>query len=161
MGAHLPLFPMPASVDDVAPLPSTAGTYLLILRLEAPTWFSVGRLGEIRLGAGLYAYVGSARGPGGLRARIRRHLRPDKRPHWHIDALTAHTPVVAVWWVEAHERLECTWAQTLAALPQVGVPMAGFGASDCACRSHLFNVPAAQLDAVWEALGQPLRLVVG
>ncbi|HYA22015.1 MAG TPA: DUF123 domain-containing protein [Thermoproteota archaeon] len=38
---------------------------------------------------GLYLYVGSARGPGGLRARVARHLRRDKVRKWHIDYLTA------------------------------------------------------------------------
>ncbi len=141
-------------------LPPTPGTYMLLLQLEAPLRLSVGRLGNVRLEAGLYAYVGSARGPGGLRARVQRHLRAVKRPHWHIDALTARAPITAVWWVESSERLECTWSHTLAALPEVHEPVTGFGASDCTCRSHLFRLPAAQLGAAWEALGQPLRMVL-
>ncbi len=152
---------MPIAEEDVSSLPPKPGTYLLILHLETPARFPVGRLGHAQLEAGLYAYVGSARGPGGLRARIQRHLRRDKRPHWHIDALTMRAPIVAVWWVEAHERLECVWAQTLAALPGVAVPMVGFGASDCSCCTHLFSVPLAQVEAAWEALGQPLRLALG
>ena len=42
------------------------------------------------LAPGCYVYAGSARGPGGIRARVRRHLRPDKTPHWHIDQVTAY-----------------------------------------------------------------------
>jgi len=36
---------------------------------------------------GYYIYIGSAFGPGGVRARMLRHLRADKPKHWHIDYL--------------------------------------------------------------------------
>ena len=34
---------------------------------------------------GTHVYVGSARGPGGLRARISRHLRREKKERWHVN----------------------------------------------------------------------------
>ncbi len=66
-------------------LPGRAGTYILLVHLTCPAVLSVGRLGTYPLPAGMYAYCGSARGAGGLRARINRHLRLEKPIHWHID----------------------------------------------------------------------------
>lgn len=139
-------------IDD---LPAAPGTYLVWLRVKQPVRIAVGRLGDHALTAALYVYVGSAHGPGGLRARLRRHLRFDKIPHWHIDALTIAVPVVALWVTASSERAECVWARTLAQHPNVIAPIDGFGASDCACATHLFRVPPGQLRALWAALGQP------
>ncbi len=122
-------------------LPAAPGVYALCVPLDAPLVIRAGRLGQIPLDAGCYIYVGSAHGPGGLAARVGRHLRQEKRPHWHIDALTAAAPIVEVWWVEAAERLECAWARTLLTLPGVSAPARGFGSSDCACLAHLLRVP--------------------
>ena len=69
-------------------LPAAPGSYVLLITVAAPLTIHAGRLGAIALSPGTYAYTGSALGPGGLRARVGRHLRAEKRPHWHIDALT-------------------------------------------------------------------------
>jgi Uri superfamily endonuclease len=122
-------------------LPTAPGTYLLKLHLAAPDALQAGRLGRFTLSPGDYLYVGSAHGPGGLRARVGRHLRRDKTAHWHIDALTARAPVVAVWYDRSSRRLECRWAQALAAAPCVTIPIPRFGASDCGCAAHLFALP--------------------
>jgi Uri superfamily endonuclease len=126
--------------------PSTPGTYVLIVRVDQPLTLAVGRLGTVTLPGGHYAYVGSAHGPGGLRARLNRHLRADKPLHWHIDYLTAAAPVITIWWRASSERLECAWAQTLIARGSVPVPR--FGSSDCTCPAHLIalaetTIPAA------------------
>lgn len=138
-------------------LPAEPGTYILLMRVDAPLALTPGRLGEVVLAAGLYAYVGSAHGPGGLRARVGRHLRVEKRPHWHVDALTARAPVVEVWASASVERLECRWAAALAALPGAEGPIPGFGASDCGCPTHLLRLPADRLCEAWTVLGQPAR----
>jgi Uri superfamily endonuclease len=143
---------------DESHLPSAPGTYVLILRLDQAVALCVGRLGVFPLTPGLYAYVGSARGPGGLRARLRRHLRANKAPHWHIDSLTALGPVISIWLDTSPERLECAWARKLAALSGAGIPIPGFGSSDCACVSHLFVLPAHSLPAAKAALGNPTCL---
>lgn len=122
-------------------LPAAPGTYALLIGVDAPLVICAGRLGKISLDAGRYIYLGSAHGPGGLAARVGRHLRQEKRPHWHIDALTAVAPVAEVWWIETAERLECAWARALLTLPGVSVPARGFGASDCACPAHLLRLP--------------------
>ena len=119
--------------------PSLPGTYVLLLSLPAAASITVGVLGTHRFPGGYYAYVGSALGPGGLAARIRRHLTPTARPHWHIDALRAHSQPVAVWYATGEERCECTWAAALSRLDGASIPARGFGSSDCSCAGHLLH----------------------
>lgn len=64
------------------------GCYILFLRFKREVLTRVGSLGIHRIPRGLYAYVGSAKGPGGIEARVKRHIRKDKRVKWHIDYLT-------------------------------------------------------------------------
>ena len=112
------------------------GAYILIARLARPTTLTVGGLGEIGLQAGEYAYVGSAMG--GLRQRIARHLRASKRRHWHIDYLLAVADGVEPFVWQDAAMSECELHQRL---PPGEVAVAGFGASDCRCRSHLAYFP--------------------
>jgi Uri superfamily endonuclease len=107
------------------------GTYVLLLHLGQSATAQIGKLGKFTFSEGEYTYIGSAHGPGGLRARLSRHLRAEKALHWHIDYLIALAPIVAIWWIASPERQECVWAQSLAALPNVSVPVPGFGSSDC------------------------------
>ena len=119
------------------------GTYALILNLpHSVADVCVGRLGRFYFPAGWYVYVGSARGPGGLAARLAHHLQL-KPPHWHIDYLRAHASPVEVWYVTGMQRRECTWAQALLGLSGAAVPVPRFGASDCRCFTHLihFDMP--------------------
>lgn len=118
-------------------LPDDPGTYVLILNLPRPITVRVGRLGRFHFQAGWYAYVGSARGPGGLAVRLNRHLRLSKSLHWHVDYLRAHTRPVAIWYAVGDCVRECAWAQTLAELPGARIPVPRFGASDCRCPAHL------------------------
>ena len=113
------------------------GTYTLLVHIRSATAVQVGRLGTVHLQPGYYIYVGSALGPGGLPSRVHRHLRPnkEKRPHWHIDALTALGVIEEVWWVESGTRQECALASVLTKVGKLAV--AGFGASDCRCPGHL------------------------
>lgn len=68
-------------------LPRKQGVYALFVRVIDPTMVEVGGL-ELLLSPGVYVYVGSAGGSGGLRARVGRHFRRYKKVHWHIDKLT-------------------------------------------------------------------------
>ena len=123
--------------------PAQPGTYVLVLACTAPITLCVGGLGQVVLSAGLYAYVGSARGPGGLRARLTRHLRESKPLRWHIDYLTAVVPIVHVHYLGRPAPLECRWAQALARLPGSSTPVPRFGSSDCrnGCAAHLVRLP--------------------
>lgn len=130
--------------------PDGPGTYLLLLRLSESAMIETGSRRRFRLPAGWYVYVGSALG--GLRARLRRHARRSKPRHWHVDALRARADLVAVVYRESRERLECATAARLATLPGASVPVPGFGASDCRCRSHLFffeQRPGLRLGPSW------------
>jgi Uri superfamily endonuclease len=116
------------------------GTYALVLRSPSRATVRVGRLGRITLDAGYYVYVGSAFGPGGVRARVARHFRADKRRHWHIDYLRDALSPMGVWYTHDGRRLEHLWARTLEAMSDVS-SIEEFGCSDCGCRSHLFFAP--------------------
>lgn len=145
-------------------LPRSPGTYALLLCLEPGGAIKVGRRGYCPFPAGFYVYVGSARGPGGLSARITRHLirctaRKVESPHWHIDNLLPRALPLAVWLAEGDQRRECAWAQALIGMDGATVPVPGFGSSDCRCPAHLVHflspprwrefVEAAG-EAVWE-----------
>jgi len=56
----------------------------------------IGKLGIHNLPHGYYVYVGSALG--GLASRLRRHLRSEKRLHWHIDYLLRQAAVAQIWY---------------------------------------------------------------
>jgi Uri superfamily endonuclease len=119
-------------------VPARGGAYLLVLRLDRRLALDIPRLSAEFLPPGWYAYAGSARGPGGLRARIARHLKTDKPVHWHIDRLTpAADPLLALAYPEAEE---CALLSALLDHGAFSVPLAGFGSSDCRqCRSHLLR----------------------
>jgi Uri superfamily endonuclease len=117
--------------------PIAKGTYLLVLRLGRAAQIQIGALGLFGFPAGWYIYAGSAMGPGGLRARLARHSRAEKRLHWHIDYVLAVGVLQATWQVASLERLECAWATAVSELPGAQCPALGFGSSDCGCPSHL------------------------
>jgi Uri superfamily endonuclease len=119
---------------------STQGTYALLLRLDAPQTVVVGALGALAFPQGWYLYLGSARGPGGLEARLARHRRQEgKRLHWHVDYLRAVAALAQVWTHPGHARQECAWAAAAATLPGARVVAPRFGSSDCRCPTHLFH----------------------
>lgn len=121
--------------DSVAALPATSGAYLLLARLTEPLPLRIPALGAAVLPAGCYVYAGSARGPGGIWARVGRHLRQGKRLHWHIDRLTG---TATCWAFAVPGGRECDLVQALLARPDYEVALAGFGSSDCNhCVSHL------------------------
>ncbi len=123
------------------------GTYALRFCLGQALPLRVGRLGTFVLPAADLVYVGSALGPGGVEARLARHIRRNKRPHWHIDYLTLQVPPV-LWRLEfGLERRECRWVRELLALPGAWAPVPGFGNGDCreGCPAHLIAVPSGVL----------------
>ena len=56
------------------------GSYILLIKLTEEKEIAVGGWQSIPFRDGYYAYVGSAMG--GLQARIKRHLKRDKKLHW-------------------------------------------------------------------------------
>lgn len=114
------------------------GTYVLLLNLAADTRLRIGALGEFDFPAGYYTYVGSAFGPGGLPARLKHHLAPAARPHWHIDYLRAVATLEEIWLAPGEEPRERAWAELMLAVPGATVLVEGFGASDSSAETHLF-----------------------
>ncbi|MFP3895749.1 MAG: GIY-YIG nuclease family protein [Anaerolineales bacterium] len=112
------------------------GTYILIIRLSHRHTIEVGSLGKVTFEKGYYLYVGS--GLAGLRSRLERHLRTKNHMHWHIDYLLQHGRIREIWYHLGPERYECAWADTVQRIPGVEPSRASFGASDCACQTHLF-----------------------
>lgn len=126
--------------DPVTALPHLPGTYVLLLGAEHRRRVPIGALGLLALAPGVYAYVGSARGPGGLAARVGTHRRVRARaPRWHVDSLGRHTSLREVWYAEDPVVFEHEWAELLASTPASTVPLRRFGASDCRCVAHLFH----------------------
>jgi Uri superfamily endonuclease len=112
------------------------GIYALLIYVPYDLSLNIGQLGTVEFKRGYYAYVGSALG--GISARVRRHLRMEKKVHWHIDHLLLHARAVDVVAARGRGRKECTVAAELSKrLPGVK----GFGSSDCDCESHLFYSP--------------------
>ncbi|MFW6000661.1 MAG: GIY-YIG nuclease family protein [Halorubrum sp.] len=115
---------------------ATGGSYTLIVRLASDATVTAGALGERRLPAGAYAYTGSALGAGGF-SRVDRHRRTARGDHdvrhWHVDYLLGH-PAARIDRVvrSVGVDVECAVAERLP-----DGPVDGFGASDCACPSHL------------------------
>jgi Uri superfamily endonuclease len=126
--------------------PSAPGAYALLLRLAEPALAKAGRR-ETLLAPGRYLYCGSAKGPGGLRARLARHMRRGKKAHWHIDRLTEAGTIEGAFIELGGD--ECALARRLSHLP---IPVEGFGASDCRlCCSHLlFLAEGATLPSAME-----------
>jgi Uri superfamily endonuclease len=117
------------------------GTYILWLQLDKTKRVRVGRLGVFTFEPGHYAYVGSAFGPGGIGARLGRHLRRNKKKRWHIDYLSGASRPGGAWICYGDPPLEHRWARALSALRGAWLPAAGFGASDCQCPAHLIGFP--------------------
>lgn len=139
------------------------GAYVLALYLTSPCTITIGRFGEFDFPAGWYLYVGSARGPGGLQARLARHRRrltKDKRARWHIDYLRDYAEWGGTWTRASDRRLECAWAAKLRRLPESAIPVPGFGASDCTCPAHLLFVPRLPGDGWFRSVLGAERTVV-
>lgn len=123
-----------ATLDDV---PDVRGAYVLLIEMRRPMKIKLAGKIAGALAPGRYLYCGSAKGPGGLRARIARHMRRRKAVRWHVDQLTTRGLVHGAWVFP--DECECALVTRLAHLP---APIPGFGASDCAhCRSHLLQWP--------------------
>jgi Uri superfamily endonuclease len=117
------------------------GVYVLVISVRKDTAAEVGALGRMSFRRGLYLYVGSAQS--NLEKRIDRHLRKDKRKFWHIDYLLGNSAVeiLRVFYKKAGKSEECEIARKIV---EQGVPVKGFGCSDCSCKSHLFWVKGYQ-----------------
>jgi len=106
------------------------GSYLLLLRLDQKV-----SIKHWTIEAGIYVYVGSAMGD--LSARVARHLRKNKRKHWHIDYLLEHAKVLSVVMLPSERRLE---EEISSALSKKFDGPEGFGSSDLKVKTNLYRL---------------------
>jgi Uri superfamily endonuclease len=118
--------------------PAGPGTYVLNLKSDGIQEISIGKLGRFTIQPGYYVYIGSAFGPGGLRARLRHHLGRGSKPHWHIDYLKQFLPIIEICFISGMTRYEHRWAATFQSQTDAVIPFPRFGSSDCGCPAHLF-----------------------
>ena len=120
------------------------GAYLLAIDLKRKLTLKFASFSALPsapvLMPGRYVYCGSAYGPGGLAARIARHLKRGKTVRWLVDSLTLAGRIVQTAALAGGS--ECALFAALHKLPGVLVPVPGFGSSDCRdCAAHLLAVP--------------------
>ncbi len=108
--------------------------YVLGISLKEAREISVGKRKKEIFPLGLYLYVGQAKR--NLTARLQRHLRREKKKHWHIDFLLEYADIVGI--ALFREEAECFLAQCFMGLPEIRGFIPRFGASDCRCLTHLF-----------------------
>ncbi|WP_455202658.1 GIY-YIG nuclease family protein, partial [Kaarinaea lacus] len=119
-------------------LESQKGTYALIFQANTAFVCNVGKHHNFEGKVGRYIYVGSAFGPGGVRARIIHHLKTSSKPHWHLDYIRPYIQPVAVCFCYSSKRQEHQWAAVVGKIAGAQTPMHNFGSTDCTCPSHLF-----------------------
>lgn len=112
------------------------GIYILVLELCAPKEIAIGKAGINIFDKGIYIYIGSAVGPGGIEGRLKHHYKISDKPHWHIDYLRKEADLINVFFFEGDKELEHLFAIQLSKTFRSPIPK--FGSSDCNCYSHLF-----------------------
>lgn len=143
-------WPEGAWTSVASDLPRNGGAYALWLSLPhgAPLPPRFAAFGD--LPSGDYLYLGSAYGGGGIAARCRRHLLPEKKRRWHVDWLTTAPAAKVRVWAFVQGR-ECALVAALLAAGAT-VPVPKLGSSDCpTCPSHLLTLPAVW---PWEERGE-------
>lgn len=112
---------------------SMKGTYILLMHLELDRSIQIGKLGCTFFRKGWYVYIGSALNS--LEARINRHLRSEKKYHWHIDYLLDYAKIKKVYIKKSRVKEECKVAKSFS---ESFRKIQNFGCSDCSCESHLY-----------------------
>lgn len=124
---------------EPADLPNAPGAYVLAIDLVHPFALHLPGKPPVDLQPGRYLYAGSAKGPGGIRARVGRHVKSGKPVRWHVDRLTNLAGVSQALALPGGD--ECTVLAVALGLDSAVVPSPGFGASDCVtCPAHLVKV---------------------
>jgi Uri superfamily endonuclease len=139
------------------------GVYALIISFPRRIAIEIGALGRVSFDAGMWIYIGSARGSGStsLENRLKRHFRLEKKIHWHIDRILHNqTKLVEAIWSKTDRPRECSVNR---ALLQTGFFQAGpkgFGSSDCTsgCKSHIMyymadGSPTDEIKKTYRSMG--------
>jgi len=143
------------------------GGYALILYVCRGATIMTGRQ-TFTINPGIYIYSGSALGPGGIEARVRRHLRRFEwgrgmevskgvGDHWHIDYLLPLADSLAVAYAASESRSECL---LIGILKERGLQVVeGFGNMDCGagCGGHLLYMPGNDTEATLRVVVEALK----
>jgi len=136
------------------------GSYVLVIRVDAPCKIEVGALKEQFFPAGIYAYVGSAQA--GIEQRVGRHRSSQKKLRWHVDHLLTRGDVLSVVSLPVHgKQVECMTAKALLEIPGSSIAVPGFGASDCDCPTHLVYLGDADPELHAEDICMRLSMLPG
>lgn len=109
-------------------------TYILILKLKRDLSIGIGSLGIQNFKKGYFIYIGS--GKRNINLRILRHIKKEKRLHWHIDYLTRDENFIIKKVYLIRDFSECKLAEFFSLNNFYYIK--NFGSSDCKCKSHLF-----------------------
>ncbi len=149
-----------SSVVEAEDLPPGPGAYALIIGVLRPMAVPLPGKGSVVLSEGHYLYAGSAKGPGGIRARTRRHLKGAKPIHWHVDRLTNACGVTAILAFPGGH--ECGLLDRVSDWPGTAFPAPGFGSTDCrSCPSHLAKLGETFVANDLEPKGPGGRALIG
>jgi len=117
-----------------------AGIYLLEIKLKENLVLDIKKFSKEMLKSGYYYYAGSAQK--NLFHRIYRHLKVEKKKHWHIDYLTSsiNSEISRIFVIpNAPKSVECKIGKKLKEEFEITDSLIGFGNSDCRnCNTHLF-----------------------
>ncbi len=111
----------------------TKGVYQLLFFFPDKKRIQVGQKGSFIFPKGYYIYTGSAKK--GLKGRVLRHFKKNKKKFWHIDYLLPYADIQDV--IMHAKKTECYWNNRLIDLEGSEVLVDGFGSSDCKCKTHL------------------------
>lgn len=112
------------------------GSYVLLIKITRDQKIQIGKLGNLFFKKGFYVYTGSALN--NIEKRIQRHLKKDKKFHWHVDYLLDKSEIVNAYYKQSNTSEECKIAKIFSEKMKW---MPDFGCSDCNCKSHLFYGP--------------------
>ena len=111
------------------------GIYFLLIYLPKSCKIEVGKLGKINFDRGYYVYLGSAQR--NLLQRLLRHLRKNKKLHWHIDYLLQHGKIIKIFISSLPKKYEEIIARECS---NIFPCISCFGSSDTKAKSHLFII---------------------
>lgn len=114
-------------------IPKIKGYYVLFIEVSSDCRVTTrgGKVFDIK--PGIYAYLGSAFGRGGLFSRISRHLKKEKNLFWHIDYLLdcKHARILSYLIIPCSEKVKIDYESSLSQyLSKIIKPVKGFGSSD-------------------------------